>query len=83
MSGEALGTYSFAFSLCLTWFFFMRSWTLGRSLPCSLELAMGSRSVTHNWMRKVGGDQWRSGGQRKSEGLDNGAGFLGLLVCVY
>lgn len=45
----------FAVRLCLTWFFFMRSWTLGRSLPCSLELAMGSRSVTHNWMRKEGG----------------------------
>lgn len=48
LSQEALGTFPFAFCLCLTWFFFMRSWTLGRSLPCSLELAMGRRSVTHN-----------------------------------
>ena len=72
-SGEALGTPSFAFKLCLTWFFFMRSWTLGRSLPCSMELAMGSRSITHNWMRKRRGP-WRSGGQSKSQGLA-GKGF--------
>lgn len=47
-SEEALGAFAFGFGLRLTWFFFMSSWTLGRSLPCSLELAMGRRSVTHN-----------------------------------
>ena len=54
----------------------MRSWTLGRSLPCSMELAMGSRSVTHNWMRKRGSVEVR----RAEEEL--GEGFLGLLVYV-
>lgn len=48
LSVKNLENLIFTLALCLTWFFFMRSWTLGKSLPCSRELAMGSRSVTHS-----------------------------------